>query len=538
MTTATIARKDQIRILVCDDLAEEGLSLFRSQKHFTVDVKTKLPLADLKREIAEADACVVRSGTQITREVIEAAGERLRAIGRAGVGLDNVDVDAASKKGIVVINTPGGNTISAAEHAFSLLMAMARNIAQADASMRRGEWERKKFTGHELYGKTLGIAGLGRIGTEVAKRAQAFGMRVVAYDPFLRAEKAQQIGVEVMTLDELFAASDFITLHMPLTAENKNMIGEKELQKMKKTVGIINCARGGLIDELALAKAIQEKRIAGAALDVFENEPPKGSPLLALPQVVLTPHLGASTEEAQVAVAVEVAQSLIDFFSGKGTKNAVNVPTVDPEVLAQIQPYIRLAEKIGCLLAQLIEGQIQQVDIQYAGEVAEYDTTPVTVAVVKGLLSSILAESVNYVNASFLAKERGIKITESKSSTATQYANRIHVTLATDKKTTSVSGTAFTREDIRIVMIDGSDAEVVPEGYILMITNRDVPGIVGQIGTLLGKNNVNIAGMTLGRDRKGGQAKTLLKIDSPVPDALLEEIKKAGNILDAKLIKL
>ncbi|HTL71383.1 MAG TPA: phosphoglycerate dehydrogenase [Candidatus Eisenbacteria bacterium] len=536
--TATIARKEQIRVLVCDDLAEEGLSLFRNQKNITVDVKTKLPLAELKKEIAESDACVVRSGTQITREVIEAAGDRLKAIGRAGVGLDNVDVEAASKKGIVVINTPGGNTISAAEHAFSLLMAMARNIAQADASMRRGEWERKKFTGHELYGKTLGIAGLGRIGSEVAKRAQAFGMRVVAYDPFLRAEKAQQIGVEVMTLEELFTVSDFITLHMPLTAENKNMIGEKELQKMKKTVGIINCARGGLIDEAALAKAIQEKRIAGAALDVFENEPPKGSPLLALPQVVLTPHLGASTEEAQVAVAVDVAQSIIDFFAGKGTKNAVNVPTVDPEVLVQIQPYIRLAEKIGCLLAQLIEGQIRQVDIEYAGAVAEYDTTPVTVAVVKGLLSSILAESVNYVNASFLAKERGIKITESKSSTATQYANRIHVTLQTDKKTTGVSGTAFTRDDIRIVMIEGFDAEVVPEGYILMITNRDVPGIVGQIGTLLGKNNVNIAGMTNGRDRKGGQAKTLLKIDSPVSDALLDEIKKAGNILDAKLIKL
>ena len=535
-TTATIAKK-QFKILVCDDLAEEGLKLFEKEPNFNVLIKTKLPLAELKKEIADADACVVRSGTQLTKEVIDAA-TKLKAIGRAGVGLDNVDVEAASKKGIVVINTPGGNTISAAEHTFCLLMALARYIPAAHESLRKGEWERKKFTGVQLYEKTLGVMGLGRIGTEVAKRAQGFGMRVIAYDPFLRADKANEIGVEVVPLEDLLRRSDFVTLHMPLSADNKYIIGAKELEKMHKGARIINCARGGLVDEKALAEAIQAGKIAGAAFDVFEAEPPKNSPLIGLPQVITTPHLGASTEEAQIAVAVDVVQSLIDFFQGKGTRNAVNVPVVDPEVLVEIKPYLLLAEKMGLLQSQLIEGQILQVDIQYLGQAAERVTPPIPIAMIKGLLAPILAENVNYVNASVLAKERGIKITESKSSTATKFSNLIQVEVRTDKKKSVVAGTMFAREDIRIVMIDNFDVETQPEGFMLLISNRDVPGIVGQIGTLLGSKNVNIAGMTLGRDVRGGQAKTLLKIDGPIPDSLLQEIKKAKNILDAKLIKL
>ena len=525
------------KVLICDDLSEEGLQIFRAEKNITVAIKTKLPLPDLKREIADADACVVRSGTQITREVIEAAA-KLKVIGRAGVGLDNVDVEAASKKGIVVINTPGGNTISAAEHTFCLLMAMARNIPRANDSMKKGEWERKKFTGIELYEKTLGIAGLGRIGSEVAKRAQSFGMKVVAYDPYLRAEKALEMGVEVVTLDELYRHSDFITLHMPLTNENKHMIGEKELATMKKNVRIINCARGGLIDEAALARAIEAGKVAGAAIDVFETEPPKELALVKLAQVIATPHLGASTEEAQIAVAVDVAKSIVDFFQGKGTKNAVNIPTVDAEVLEQIRPYLYLGEKLGALAAQLVEGHILQVDIKYLGKAADYETTPITVSVIKGLLTAILAESVNYVNASVLAKERGIKITESKTQTTEHYANLIQVDIKTDKKETSVAGTMLTREDTRVVMIDHFNVEAVPDGYMLLISNKDVPGIVGQIGTLLGNNHINIAGMTLGRDKQGGQARTLLKIDSAIPEKVLGEIKQAKNILDAKLIKL
>ncbi len=532
-----MTKKGHYKILVCDDLAAEGLELFRKEKNMEVVVKTKLPLEELKKEVADCDACVVRSGTQLTREVIEASG-RLRVIGRAGVGLDNVDVDAASKKGIAVINTPAGNTISAAEQTLCLMMSLARNIAQADASMKKGEWERKKFMGVELYDKTLGILGLGRIGTEVAKRAQSFGMRVVAYDPFLRVEKAKQLGAELLSLEELLACSDFITLHMPLSPDSKFIIGEKELEKVKKGVRIINCARGGLIDEKALGKALQSGRVAGAALDVFEKEPPKDSPLIGFPNVIATPHLGASTEEAQIAVSVDVAQSIVDFLNGKGVRNAVNMPSLDPEVLEQIQPYIFLAEKLGSLAAQLISGHILQLDINYNGGVVEYETTPITLAIVKGLLTPILAENVNYVNASFLAKERGIKITESKSSTPTRFANLIQVSVRTDKKVSSVAGTLFTREDPRVVMIDNFDVEAVPDGYLLLISNRDVPGIVGQIGTTLGNHHINIAGMTLGRDVPGGQAISLVKIDGHVPDTVMQEIKKAKNILDAKLIKL
>jgi D-3-phosphoglycerate dehydrogenase len=339
-----MTKKTTFKILICDDLAEEGLALFRAQKDFEVSIKTKQPLEELKKLIADADACVVRSGTQITAEVISAA-KQLKVIGRAGVGLDNVDLEAASKRGIVVINTPGGNTISAAELTFCLLMSLARKIPEANNSVKRGEWERKKFTGVELYDKTLGIIGLGRIGTEVAKRGQAFGMRVVAFDPFLRAEKALQIGVEALPLEELLKISDFVTLHMPLTAENKHMIGEKEFKIMKKGVRLVNCARGGLIDEKALAKAILDNHVAGAALDVFESEPPpKDLEIFKLPQVVVTPHQGASTEEAQVAVAVDVAQSIMDYLHGRGSKNAVNIPFVDPEVLEQIKPYLYLGE--------------------------------------------------------------------------------------------------------------------------------------------------------------------------------------------------
>ncbi len=531
------SKKENFKILICDDLAPEGLSLFQSEKSLTPVVKTKLSIQELKKEIADCDACVVRSGTQITREVIEAA-KKLKVIARAGVGLDNVDVEAASKHGIVVINTPGGNTISAAEHTFCLLMALARNIPQADASMKKGEWERKKFMGVQLFEKTLGVLGLGRIGSEVAKRAKDFGMSVIAYDPFLRAEKANQIGVELVSLDELLSRADFLTLHMPLSTDNKYILGEEEFKKIKPGARVINCARGSLIDEAAHVKAIQSGKESGAALDDFENEPPKDSALVKHPCVIATPHLGASTEEAQIAVAVDVVQSLIDFFLGKGTRNAVNVPSVDPEVLEQIRPYIRLAEKMGSLEAQLIEGQILQVDIQYSGQVAETQTTPITVAVIKGLLTPILAENVNYVNAFVLAKERGIKITESKSSTASLYSNLIEVSVKTDRKESSVAGTLFTREDARVVRIDHFDVEAVTEGFMLLISNRDIPGIVGQIGTILGEYKINIAGMTLGRDKPGGQARTLLKIDDLVPDKVMLEIKKSKNILDAKLIKL
>lgn len=538
--TATVMTetKEKFKILVCDDLANEGLGLFQSEKSLAVIVKTKLPIEELKREIADADACIVRSGTQITKEVIE-AGKKLKVIGRAGVGLDNVDVEAASKKGIVVINTPGGNTISAAEHTMCLLTALARNLANANNSLKKHEWERKKFMGVELFGKTLGVIGLGRIGTEVAKRAQSYGMHIVAFDPFLRSERAQQLGVEQMTLEDLLKVSDFITLHMPLSPDKKPIIGAEELKKVKKGVRIVNCARGGLIDEAALADAIEAGKVAGAGIDVFEAEPPKNFRLIDLPQVIVTPHLGASTEEAQVAVSVDVAQSVVDFLLGRGVKNAVNVPSVDPKVLKELAPFIKLAERLGSLQTQLIQGSghILQVDISYHGDIINYEMTPVTVALIKGLLTPILAENVNYVNASVLAKERGIKVTESKSSTQLSYANLIRVEVRTEKKKSMVAGTLYTREDPRVVMIDSFGVEASPDGYLLYISNNDVPGIVGQIGTILGNNKINIAGMTLGRDMQGGQARTLLKVDGAISENVMQEIRKAKNILDAKLIK-
>ena len=530
-------KQTTFKVLICDSLADEGMELFRGQKAIETVVKTKLPLEELKAQIKDADACIVRSGTRLTKEAIQAA-TRLKVIGRAGVGLDNVDVEEASKRGIIVMNTPGGNTISAAEHTLSLLMAIARNIPQADQSLRKGEWERNKFIGVELYKKTLGILGLGRIGTEVAKRAQSFEMRVIAYDPYLRPEKISHLNIEQVSLDDLFKQSDFLTLHMPLTPDTRNIIDERRLKMMKKGVRIVNCARGGLIDEKALAIAIKSGHVAGAGIDVFEEEPPKNSPLIGLPSVVATPHLGASTQEAQVAVSVDVVQSVLDFLMGRGIRNAVNAPCLDPEVLKVLQPYIMLGEKLGAFEAQLIEGHVLQVDINYYGQMLDYETSPITVAIVKGLLAPVLAEDVNYVNASLLAKERGIKITETKSSNGKSFSHLIEVKVKTDKHTVTASGTLFNGKDARIVTVDDLEVEVAPEGTILMILNRDVPGIVGQIGTLLGENKINIAGMTLGRDKLGGQARTFLMIDSMISESVMQKIRQAKNILDAKLIKL
>ncbi|MEI6863340.1 MAG: phosphoglycerate dehydrogenase, partial [Candidatus Omnitrophota bacterium] len=363
------------KVLISDSLSKEAVDILQKEKEFKVDVNTKLTPEELKKVIKDYDALLVRSATKVTADIINAA-DKLKIIGRAGVGLDNVDVEAASKKGIIVVNTPGGNTISTAEHTFSMMMALSRTIPQADLSMKKGEWERKKFMGVELYGKTLGIVGLGRIGTEVAKRAIAFGMTVIAYDPYLSAEKAKDLGIENVDLKTLFQKSDYITVHTPLTDETKHMISAKEFAVMKKGVRMINCARGGIIDEEALVKAIEEGKVAGAAFDVYENEPPKGSKLIGLDKVVLTPHLGASTEEAQTNVAVEVANTVRDALLNRGVKNAVNVPCVDVEMYKVIEPYLKLAEKMGSIQAQLVEGHIKKVKIKYVGDLLKYDLTP------------------------------------------------------------------------------------------------------------------------------------------------------------------
>jgi D-3-phosphoglycerate dehydrogenase len=526
------------KVLISDSLSKEAVEILTKEKEFSVDVNTKLTPDELKNAIKDYDALVVRSSTKVTKDVIDAAA-KLKIVGRAGVGLDNVDVDAASKKGVVVVNTPAGNTISTAEQAFTLMMALSRNIPQADASMKRGEWERKKFMGHELYGKTLGIIGLGRIGTEVARRALVFGTKVLAYDPYLSMDKAKELGIEPADLETIYKNSDYITVHTPLTDDTRHMISDKQIGMMKKDVRLVNCARGGIIDEEALARAVESGRVAGAALDVFEEEPPKkDNKLLKLDKMVLTPHLGASTEEAQTNVAVEVANTVRDALLTGCIRNAVNVPCVEAEMWKVIEPYLKLAEKMGAIQAQLVEGHIREVKIRYVGDVIKFDMSPFTLSIIKGMLTPILQETVNFVNSMFIAKERGIKITETKVDQIQDFANLIIVEVGTDKMKSSITGTLFTKVDPRIVKIDESYVDAVPEGYMLFMQNKDVPGIIGQIGTILGRNNINIAGMSFGRESKGGKAVSVLNIDSDVPKKVLEEIRKSPNIFGAKLVKV
>ena len=463
---------------------------------------------------------------------------KLKYIGRAGVGLDNIDVNEASKRGIIVMNTPGGNAVSTAEHAFSLMLSLSRNIPQADHSVKRGEWNRKKFMGVELYGKTLGIIGLGRVGTELAKRAASFKMKVIAYDPFLIAEKLKSLGIESVSLGELFKRSDYITVHTPLTKETRHIINESAFKKMKKGIRIINCARGGIVDENALVKAIEKGIVAGAALDVYEKEPPGQCRVVGMDKVIATPHLGASTEEAQVNVAIEIANSIKDAVTGNGIRNAVNAPSIEPELLKVIEPYLNLAEKIGAMQAQLAEGSITKVKIKYVGDIINYNLNHMTRSIMKGILKPVLEESINYVNALVIARERGVKVTEEKTKEIEDFANLIAVEVQTSRAKNFIMGTLFTKVDPRIVKINQFYVDAVPEGHMLIINNQDKPGIVGQIGSMLGKHNINIAGMTFGRAKKGGDAITVLNVDSAVSEGVLEKIRKARYIKKVKSIKL
>lgn len=529
-----------MKVLVSDPLSEQGLKILKDTKNVSVDVKTGLPKEELAKCIGDYDALLIRSGTKVTADVIENA-KNLKVIGRAGVGVDNVDIGAASKRGIIVMNTPGGNTISTAEHTMTLMLALARNIAPASASLRNKLWERKKFKGTEVFGKTLGIIGLGRIGTEVAKRALAFGMKVVAYDPFLSAKKAERYDIESVDLNRLFEISDIITVHTPMTNETKGLIGKKAFKKMKKGVRVINCARGGIVDENALYEAVKSGKVAGAALDVYEKEPPTESPLLELDNVLMVPHLGASTVEAQENVAVDIAHQVVDVLKGGPIRNAVNMPSIDIDLLKRLQPYISLGEKLGLLLAQLIPGQLQELRVRYSGGVSEYNVAPITVAVLKGMLGHALQETVNFVNAPIIAKERGIKVIESKSSIVEDFADLIYLTARTTgvKGEFSVAGTLFGhKNDPRVVRINEYHVDAVPEGFILILLNEDKPGIIGNVGTILGRNNINIAGMTLGRNVIGGQAVTMLNVDSRVPEEVLKEISKAPNIIDIRMVEL
>jgi len=527
-----------IRILVSDPLSEEGLKILKEIKEFHVDIKTELKADELKKTIKDYDALLVRSATKVTKEVIGAA-DKLKVIGRAGVGLDNVDLDAATQKGIIVMNTPAGNTISTAEHTMSMLLALSRNIAQANASMKRGEWKRSKFMGVELYAKTLGVVGLGRIGSELVKRALSFGMKVLAYDPYLSLEVAKNLGVEVVELKELFKRSDYISVHTPLSDETKHMISDNEFALMKKGVRVVNCARGGIIDETALARAVKEGRVAGAAMDVFETEPlPPENELLKMDNIITTPHLGASTEEAQVNVAIEVAEIVRDALLNKGIRNAANYPSLEPEAAKILEPYINLAEKLGAFGSQLVEGRISELNITYSGQVTQYAPAPLTLALVKGILTPILKETVNFINATSLAKERGIKVNEAKSSAEEEFVTLLELEIRTDKETRSICGTLSANKQPRIVKINQYYVELYPAGEMIFIQNMDKPGLIGNLGTLLGRHKINIAAMTFGRDKRGGKAISVLNIDSPASSEVLDKIKKLENILTVKAIRL
>jgi len=518
-----------MKILVSDALHEKGVEALEEIPGFEVEVNTSLTHNELLGIIKNYDALVIRSSTKVTAEIIEAA-DRLKVIGRAGIGLDNVDIGAASKRGIVVMNTPEGNVITTAEHAVAMLMALSRYIPQAAASMKAHKWEKKRFRGRELFNKTLGVIGIGRIGRIVADRARGMKMNIIAYDPYIPAESIEKMGVEPVSLDGLLARSDFITVHTPITPETRNLINAGCFARMKRGALLVNCARGGIVNEQDLYQALQQGLIAGAALDVFDREPPEGNPLLDLDNVIATPHLGASTDEAQENVAVAVANQIADYLRTGTIRNAVNVPSVDGEVLVRLRPYLTLAERLGSLLGQITKGGILEVAVDYIGELASYDTTPLTISLTKGVLAPIVGDEVNFVNAPVLARERDIKISESKRSEAEDFTSLITIRLRTTEHENMVSGTTFGKQDPRIVRINDFRLEAPLEGHLLLIYNIDTPGTIGAIGTCLGRHRINIATMDVGQVIERGQNIILLRTDTPVPPEVQQELLGLGNV--------
>ena len=530
----------QMKIFVADDVSDSGLEPLR-KAGFIVEKKPGLTGSDLHQALANAQGLIVRSETKVTREVLQHA-EDLRVIGRAGVGVDNIDVPAATARGIVVMNAPDGNTITTAEHTLALLIALARRVPQANSSLKSGKWERKKFVGVELQGKTLGIVGLGRIGRVVASRARAFGMMIVAYDPFIAPEQAAELEIELAPLDDVFRRADFLTVHTPLTAETRGIVGRDAFALMKKGVRIINCARGGLIDEKALAEAMQEGTVAGAALDVFEQEPPPADhPLLNMPEVIATPHLGASTTEAQEGVAFTVAEQMRDYLTTGALRGAVNVPSLGAKELHALQPFIELAERLGRFQAQLVDGAVREVELKYAGEIVNFDAAPVTRAFLAGLLRDVSAR-VNVVNAFLIAEERGINVTTSYVRSSAESISAIQTRVITSSGEQNLAGTLFgfgtqAREG-RLTEINGFHIEAVPHGHMLVLRNRDVPGVIGEIGTLLGAAGINISRFQLGRRERGGEAMAVIEIDAPVSDEVLDKLGSAEQVISALQIEL
>src|SRR5215467_14589996 len=527
-----------MKIVIAEKVAANAVQLLRDEAGWTVVTHDQLANG-LASALPDADALIVRSAVNVNAQVLRSAG-KLRVIGRAGVGVDNIDLEAATKAGIAVMNTPGANAVAVAEHTIALMLALARHLCRADSTTRAGKWEKKQLQGTELRGKTLGIVGLGRIGMEVARRAKAFDMSVLAHDPFVSASLVREQGIQMAELDQIFAAADYLTLHVGLTPQTSGMINEKSLARMKKGVRIINCARGELLDEAAVAAALSSKQVGGLALDVFREEPPKNSPLLALENVIATPHIAGSTNEAQDAVGVQIASQVREYLKSGVIQNAVNMPSIDHQQYTQMQPYIALAEKLGAFLANVVpgSGSIQEISIRYGGRIAEWKTDLIRNAAIQGVLNQRIAERANVVNAAAIAQERGIQVhEEGKDAVSGAVAEVISLMLRTSSDQHRVRGGVLRGTSLRLLGMDNIHIEVPLEGNLIYMRNRDVPGVVGKIGTILGRHNINIANFALGRgDDAGGEAMAVVQIDHEAPEAVLRELEQAPEIQEVRAI--
>ncbi len=523
-----------MKILVSDNIHKAGIEILETEAE--VEVATGLSKEELIEKIKNKDALLVRSATKVTADVIEAA-ERLKVIGRAGVGVDNIDLEAATKHGIVVVNAPEASSITVAEHTMGLILSLARRIPFAHSSLKANKWEKKKFLGIEIRGKTLGVIGLGRIGSQVAKKAKAFEMEVIAYDPYVTEKHAKNLTVKIVSLDELLSKSDFITLHIPLTDKTKGLIGKKEIQKMKDGAYLINCARGGIVDEKALYEGLKSGKLAGAALDVFEKEPPIDNPLLTLDNIVVTPHLGASTQEAQIFASVVACREVLKVLRNEPPKYSVNMPAIPPEVLKEISSYLPLAENLGRFTVQLTKGRITDISITYCGELLNLEFTALTNSILKGILEPILTGGVNMFNAGILAKNRGIRITEGKREDSGDYRNMVILNVKTTEDETIVDGTLL-GEKPRIIGIDGYEIDLAPKGEILIVLHEDKPGMIGKVASTLGDHKINIGSMQVGRKEVGGLQLMVLTVDHEVPPEVSDAICKIDGIKAVKTVRM
>ncbi len=514
-----------MKVLVSDVLGEVGIKMFQQEPRIEVDVKTGLTPAELKTIIGEYEALVIRSATKVTEDILETAC-KLKVVGRAGIGLDNVDIPAATKRGVVVMNTPTGNVVTTAEHTVAMMMALTRNIPWGTATLKAGLWEKKKLQGREVFNKILGVIGLGKIGSIVADRARGLKMQVIVYDPFVTPEQVEKAGFEAVSLGQLFQRADYVTVHVPKLKDTTGLLNKAAFDQMKDGVMIINCARGGIVDEADLNEALISGKVAGAALDVFEHEPPGDCPLFEFDRVICTPHLGASTLEAQTNVAVQVAEQIIAYLKNGTIINAVNVPAVSGELLEKIGPLLTLGDRMGCLLAQLSRGPVKEVVIEYAGDFQSIDLAPVRTAVIKGLLTPMVKDTVNSVNAEVMAMERGVKITETTLAETEEYLNLITVSAVTQEGTAKVAGTIFGRKDPRVVNINNFRLELHPHDRFVLIHNHDRPGAIGRIGILLADYGINISRMRLGQEEGGDKTMIFMRTDSEIPEEVLEKLRE------------